>query len=104
MNQIKFKFFVRSAQILNKICSVNIYVIITQFESLLFIYNNLIRIWVSVGMFIFRKTVFKLSYWRSLSFLSLKSRKSMTKLFERFLLALKITANQRDSVSMKPVS
>ena len=57
-----------------------------------------------MGKFPFSKKVFKPSHWRSLRNLSLKNRKSMGKFFERFSLDLKITANQRETVSKKPVS
>lgn len=41
---------------------------------------------------IFSEKVFKPSYWRSLRNMSLRNRKSMRKLFDRFSLAFKITA------------
>ena len=40
----------------------------------------------------------------SLRNMSLRNRKSMKKLFERFSLDSKITADQRETVSKKPVS
>ena len=59
---------------------------------------------VCVGKFIFSGKVLKSSYWRSLRNLSVRNQKSMGKLFEQFSLALKIKANQRKTVSKKPVS
>ena len=49
-----------------------------------------VRMWVSVGNFIFSERVLTLSYWWSLKNLSVRNRKSMGKLFERFSLALKL--------------
>ena len=57
-----------------------------------------------MGKFLFSQKVFKPAHWRSLRNLSLRNRKSMGKFFERFSLDLKITANQRETVSKKPVS